>query len=44
MDDETELNELKERVAKLEKRVDDLRDEVRTLYTQMERDSGGMQF
>jgi uncharacterized protein YlxW (UPF0749 family) len=44
MDYETEVNELKERVATLEKRVDDLREEVKTLYAQMERESGASQY
>jgi uncharacterized protein YlxW (UPF0749 family) len=44
MDYETEVNELKERVATLEKRVDDLREEVKALYAQMERESGASQY
>jgi predicted nucleic acid-binding Zn-ribbon protein len=44
MDYETEMNDLKERMANVEKRLDDLREEVRALFTQMERDSGGSQY
>ena len=42
MDYETEMNDLKERVSKIEHRLDDLRSEVQTLYNQMERDSAGL--
>jgi uncharacterized protein YlxW (UPF0749 family) len=42
MDYEKEMNDLKERVSKLEHRLDDLRSEVKTLYNQMERDSAGL--
>jgi len=42
MDYEAEVNELKARVATLEKRLDDLHAEVKTLYTQMERESTGL--
>jgi uncharacterized protein YlxW (UPF0749 family) len=44
MDFETEMNELKERVATLEKRLNDLMEEVKTLYAQMERESGASQY
>jgi uncharacterized protein YlxW (UPF0749 family) len=42
MDYEKEMNDLKERVSKLERRLDDLHSEVRTLYNYMERDSAGL--
>ena len=42
MDYEKEMNDLKERVSKLEHRLDDLRAEVKTLYNYMERDSAGL--
>jgi len=42
MDYEKEMNDLKERVSKLEQRLDDLRSEVKTLYIYMERDSAGL--
>jgi cell division protein FtsB len=42
MDYEKEMNDLKERVSKLEHRLDDLRSEVKTLYNYMERDSAGL--
>jgi uncharacterized protein YlxW (UPF0749 family) len=44
MDYETEMNDLKERVATLEKRLNGLREEVKTLYAQMERESGASQY
>jgi len=42
MDYEKEMDDVKERVSKLEHRLDDLRSEVKTLYNQMERDSAGL--
>jgi tetrahydromethanopterin S-methyltransferase subunit G len=42
MDCEIEINELKERVAKLEHRLEDVKAEVKTLFNQMERDSAGL--
>ncbi|MGB9370813.1 MAG: hypothetical protein WCB79_02620 [Halobacteriota archaeon] len=42
MDYEKEMNDMKERVSKLEHRLDDLRSEVKTLYIYMERDSAGL--
>jgi uncharacterized protein YlxW (UPF0749 family) len=42
MDYEKEINTLRARVAKLEKRVDGLKAEVKTLYNYMERDSSGL--
>ncbi|MFZ0012170.1 MAG: hypothetical protein WAL97_09800 [Halobacteriota archaeon] len=42
MNYEKEMNDLKERVSKLEHRLDDVRSEVKTLYNYMERDSAGL--
>jgi|BarGraNGADG00212_2_1021979.scaffolds.fasta_scaffold47115_1 uncharacterized protein YlxW (UPF0749 family) len=42
MDDEKEMADLKERVTKLEERLDGLKAEVKTLYNDMERDSAGL--
>jgi hypothetical protein len=42
MDYESEINDLKGRVAKLEHRLDDVKSEVKTLFNQMERDSAGL--
>lgn len=42
MDYEKEMNELKERVTKLEERLEGLKAEVKTLYNYMERDSAGL--
>jgi len=42
MDDEKEMADLKERVMKLEERLDGLKAEVKTLYNDMERDSAGL--
>jgi tetrahydromethanopterin S-methyltransferase subunit G len=42
MDCEIEINELKERVAKLEHRLEDVKAEVKTLFIQRERDSAGL--
>jgi chaperonin cofactor prefoldin len=36
------MAELKERVTKLEERLDGLKAEVKTLYNDMERDSAGL--
>jgi outer membrane murein-binding lipoprotein Lpp len=44
MDYETEINDLNERVATLEIRLNDLREEVKALYAQMERESGASQY
>jgi predicted nucleic acid-binding Zn-ribbon protein len=44
MDYKTEMNDLKERAATLERRLNDLREEVKTLYAQMERESGASQY
>jgi archaellum component FlaC len=42
MDCESEINDLKERVAKLEHLIEAVRAEVKTLFNQMERDSAGL--
>ena len=42
MDCESEINDLKDRLAKLEERLDGIKVEVKTLFTQMERDSAGL--
>ena len=42
MDYESEINDLKEHVAKLENRLDGVKAEVKTLFNQMERDSAGL--
>ena len=42
MDYEKEMHQLKERVHKLEQRLDDVRSEVKTLYNYTERDSAGL--
>jgi uncharacterized protein YlxW (UPF0749 family) len=44
MDYETQINDLKERVATLENRLNDVREEVKSLYAQMERESGASQY
>jgi uncharacterized small protein (DUF1192 family) len=42
MDYESEINELKERIAMLEHRLEGVKAEVKTLFNQMERDSAGL--
>jgi prefoldin subunit 5 len=42
MDYEKEMNDLKERVTKLEERLDSLKAEIKTLYNYMELDSAGL--
>ena len=42
MDYESEINDLKDRLAKLEERLDGIKVEVKTLFNQMERDSAGL--
>ena len=42
MDYEKEMTDLKERVTKLEERLDGLKAEVKVLYNYMERDSAGL--
>ncbi|MGA7076248.1 MAG: hypothetical protein WBZ42_06860 [Halobacteriota archaeon] len=42
MDYESEINDLKERVEKLEHRLEGVKAEVKTLFNQMERDSAGL--
>ena len=42
MEYENEIDDLKERVTKLEQRLEGVKAEVRTLFNQMERDSAGL--
>jgi len=42
MDYGSEINDLKERVAKLEHHLEGVKDEVKTLFHQMERNSAGL--
>jgi tetrahydromethanopterin S-methyltransferase subunit G len=42
MDYESEINDLKDRLAKLEQRLDGVKAEVVTLFNQMERDNAGL--
>jgi len=42
MDYESEIDDLKDRLAKLEQRFDGIKAEVKTLFNQMERDSAGL--
>jgi len=42
MDYESEIDELKDRLAKLEQRLEGIKTEVKTLFNQMERDSAGL--
>jgi tetrahydromethanopterin S-methyltransferase subunit G len=42
MDYESEINDLKERITKLEQRLEGVKAEVITLFNQMERDSAGL--
>jgi prefoldin subunit 5 len=42
MDYESEIDDLQDRLAKLEQRLEGIKAEVKTLYNQMERDSAGL--
>jgi predicted nucleic acid-binding Zn-ribbon protein len=42
MDYESEIDDLKDRLAKLEQCLDGIKAEVKTLFNQMERDSAGL--
>jgi tetrahydromethanopterin S-methyltransferase subunit G len=42
MDYESEIDDLKDRLAKLEQRLDGVKAEVKTLFNRMERDSAGL--
>lgn len=42
MDYESEIDDLKNRLAKLEQRLEGIKAEVKTLFNQMERDSAGL--